>query len=380
VIQLRQPVIVTTDKGFGDDPNESLLSRHARYGIALSEVSEGRLSYLTIAVSTGKHLHGQIIHERDGLQVVSLGRARNPIGLGVAAAKWSRTNQVDTVWIAGTPFREAIACLLAQRLAGGPLQIQAHGNFGELSPSHGSLRDRLKWALARFTLPRAQSVRAVSPLQAQRLSSRFRLSEILMFVAPVPIDEIFFMDAEQKSRSRHKSIGYIGRLHNERGLAKWVEMARDVAYLVEECKFVIIGDGPHREQFLKGLTEAVGPQRIAYSGFLEGSELAKTVSRLDVFVNTWTNESYGRAMLEAAACGVPVVAVESPGALYLRDAVGLHHAAIRITNEPASEVLRICISQTSSPLSNCEEVIRFEKKAVSYLVSEWFRLALETSQ
>src|SRR5438034_567035 len=69
----------------------------------------------------------------------------------------------------------------------------------------------------------------------------------------------------------------------------------------------IVGHGPYSDAFAKSLPEAF------FTGYLTGTELATAYASADVFVFPSTTDTFGNVILEAQACGLPVVVSDSGG-------------------------------------------------------------------
>lgn len=83
--------------------------------------------------------------------------------------------------------------------------------------------------------------------------------------------------------------------------------------LEKSLQLQIIGEGPQRGS-LESLAEQLGVrERIEFVGWIPHHELPAYYRRMDVFVAPSRRESFGVAALEAAACGVPVVATAVGG-------------------------------------------------------------------
>jgi glycosyltransferase involved in cell wall biosynthesis len=85
----------------------------------------------------------------------------------------------------------------------------------------------------------------------------------------------------------------------------------------EEVEFVIVGEdesrsGEYRARVERLVSELGLARRVRLTGRLE--DVAGLVASLDVLVSASHSESFGIAMVEAMACGVPVVATATMGA------------------------------------------------------------------
>lgn len=101
-------------------------------------------------------------------------------------------------------------------------------------------------------------------------------------------------------------VGFIGRLAME----KQVELLAGVSRL-PGVRLVVVGDGPAAGDLHKALPEAT------FLGLKHGDELADLYAALDIFVHTGPYETFGQAIQEAMASGVPVVAPAAGGPLDL---------------------------------------------------------------
>jgi glycosyltransferase involved in cell wall biosynthesis len=106
------------------------------------------------------------------------------------------------------------------------------------------------------------------------------------------------------------TIGYAGRLTESKGL---LDLLAAVRMLEAPVELVLIGDGPLREQ-LEG--QAIPGSAVEVLSGLRHGQMASAYARLDVLVlpsrttPTW-KEQFGRVLIEALACGVPVVGSDS---------------------------------------------------------------------
>ena len=103
------------------------------------------------------------------------------------------------------------------------------------------------------------------------------------------------------------AVGYAGRLVVEKGVR---DLAKAIQDLPEDISLWISGTGPLEAELARGST------RVHLLGSMPRKTLAEFFSALDVLVlpsrttPTW-KEQFGRVLVEAQACGTPVVASRS---------------------------------------------------------------------
>jgi phosphatidylinositol alpha 1,6-mannosyltransferase len=103
-------------------------------------------------------------------------------------------------------------------------------------------------------------------------------------------------------------IGFVGRLSAEkqvRLLATLHDALRGTSDT--RVQFVIVGDGSERRWLEQAMPGA------QFRGVLEGEPLARAYAELDLFVFPSRSETFGLAVLEAMASGVPVLALAHGG-------------------------------------------------------------------
>jgi glycosyltransferase involved in cell wall biosynthesis len=129
----------------------------------------------------------------------------------------------------------------------------------------------------------------------------------------------------QDSHDEQIVIGTLGRLHPGKGQDTFVDMANRIAQKHQHVRFVIVGDeiaSPAEnlgfKDYLKRKIASYDlTDRIELTGFKADS--ADQLRGMDIFVSTSREESFGLAVLEAMACGLPVVSSKTGGLSQLVD-------------------------------------------------------------
>jgi len=156
---------------------------------------------------------------------------------------------------------------------------------------------------------------AVSESTRSELRSLGIQTEIDLLPNGVDLDSY---TVRQELRPAKPTIGYIGRLKKYKSIDHFLRAIPAVAAEVPDLRAVIVGDGDDRDR-LQRLTVELGLQdRVEFAGFVTQTEKVERLNQLWLAVNPSSKEGWGLTVIEANACGVPVVAADSPG---LRDSV-----------------------------------------------------------
>jgi glycosyltransferase involved in cell wall biosynthesis len=105
---------------------------------------------------------------------------------------------------------------------------------------------------------------------------------------------------------RGNLVGYIGRLSQEKGTANLLEAIPKVIQTKDEVGFVIGGDGQLRPA-VEELTDRLR-SKVRYAGWISHDELGECLNELKLLVLPSYTEGLPNVMLEAMACGTPVLA------------------------------------------------------------------------
>jgi glycosyltransferase involved in cell wall biosynthesis len=114
-------------------------------------------------------------------------------------------------------------------------------------------------------------------------------------------------------RNLQFTIGYVGRLVEEKGVHI---LLRAVASLSGPWRLHILGSGPQRAHLERLVAELGIAQRVSFEDPIPSIQMPGYYNQLDTLVlpsltrPNW-KEQFGRVLIEAMACGVPVVGSDS---------------------------------------------------------------------
>ncbi len=108
-------------------------------------------------------------------------------------------------------------------------------------------------------------------------------------------------------------VVFVGRLRKYKGAQHVIRAFPRVLERVPEARLRIVGDGPYRETLfrLAGSLEIQG--RVEFLGALGQEEKVEVLNQALVCTAPSPKEGWGLTVIEANACGTPVVASRSPG-------------------------------------------------------------------
>ena len=152
-------------------------------------------------------------------------------------------------------------------------------------------------------LKSATRVVVLSDEDAESISKRVPGIEISVLPNAIATDE--FPDSDRPWGM--KSITYLGRLTEAKGLSEIVETTRLLRQQGFKFKFVAYGTGQDQNEFIRRMTSVLG-EDFHYGGIVSGAEKIKALSAADIFLMPSRFEGLSLALLEAMAAGcVPVV-------------------------------------------------------------------------
>ena len=314
--------------------NPSVLILDPRGNIAAGgkDVIARHETYAKELFTQGKSLRLDLKVFSSGVSIQSTGKGKNERVITISnptfnsymfakkAHKFIKINNLNVkLLVAGDPWESYWSAYFLNRFLDKnmPIQIQVHGDIADPRWRRINLRNRIRFSLAKLSLPKASSIRAVTKYQVENLVKAFGIKRERIVVVPVPIT-VANKSVALKSQ-RPKVIGLVGRIHQDRGIWEFVKLVRILNSSSKDFKVVILGDGPSKDKFLLKLESVIPKNRIFYLGQLSESELRRAWKRIGVLVSMAPVESYGRVIRESLIAGVPVWATASAGVKDLMD-------------------------------------------------------------
>jgi len=219
-------------------------------------------------------------------------------------------------------FLSYFSVLLAARAA----RVGAKVVFNQQTPVTPFLADRdYRWAgpahkrtfaaVARVAYRTADHIVAASRGVADDLVARFRVSADRIDVVHNPVDLRAIerlarepLDPEEQQRWKPPVVVAVGRLAEQKNYPLLID-ALAILRSRMPARLFVLGDGVLRQPLTDRIAQRGLGDAVTLCGFQRNPW--KYLARADAFALTSRYEGFGNVMVEAMACGVPVVATSS---------------------------------------------------------------------
>jgi Glycosyltransferase len=153
-------------------------------------------------------------------------------------------------------------------------------------------------------LKAADKILVLSEIEKESLARRWKNLNIGILPNAIPLEE-----DSPKKETEEKTILFLGRIHESKGLHEIIEACENLAK--ENFRFVFrcFGTGPEEDFFIREMKRVLG-EKFYYGGVIAGEAKRRELAAADIFLlPSRYGEGLPLAMLEAmAARCVPVVA------------------------------------------------------------------------
>jgi glycosyltransferase involved in cell wall biosynthesis len=198
---------------------------------------------------------------------------------------------------------------LAAMLAGVPVIVSTVQLIADREARWEILVDRLLQYRAETMIASSQAVRQ------SFIQRGIRPAKIAVIYNSVDFARFDAVDRETARRTMRQAFGWdeghfvvgtVARLERVKGIDRLIDAAKAVAEAIPQARFLVVGDGPQREDLFSRVRRLELGERCIFTGLR--SDVPQILPAFDLFVLPSLSEALGIAVIEALAGGVPVVA------------------------------------------------------------------------
>jgi rhamnosyl/mannosyltransferase len=161
------------------------------------------------------------------------------------------------------------------------------------------------------TLKKAEKIIVSNPnlIESSLYLQKFKEKcEVVPFGVDLEKFKKFDLEKVQKIKEKYGNfVLFVGRLNYYKGLRYLIEAMKDV-----KANLVIIGEGPEKSNLISQISKLKLENEIFLLPFQPEEELINFYHACDVFVlpSIFKSEAFGLVLIEAMACGKPVISTE----------------------------------------------------------------------
>lgn len=259
-------------------------------------------------------------------------------------AVFRNRKKIDLIYVRTFSPPESIALWFGRRILGIKAALLIPGTWLFEPPT---IKNRLfRWIFGK-ALRAADKVILYSPLMLRELRRYFSFIEDknIRYVHNGVDVKRFFPNPNRHSGKRALSLLYVGRVARRKGIVELIKAFRIVSTSFSDCKLILVGgyEAGYHERVLKEIDELGVGDKVELLGPVPNSDIPKVMQGSDVFVYfSVGGEGIPRAILEAMACGLPIVATDVAGtAEAVRDGVNGFVVRVGDVNGFADRVLEL---------------------------------------
>lgn len=218
---------------------------------------------------------------------------------------------------AATPGPVGLAALAISKI----LKLPISGTYHTALPQYVQLLtgdsaiEELTWKYMLWFYDQMDTVYAPSEATRSELTARGLAADKVRCVAR-SIDTLRFSPDRRNGfyernygiRSALKLL-YVGRVSKEKNLDLLAEVFKALVDSLADVHLVVVGEGPYMAEMKAFLAGAP----CTFTGRLEGDDLVSAYASSDIFVFPSTTDTLGNVVLEAQACGLPVIVTDRGG-------------------------------------------------------------------
>jgi glycosyltransferase involved in cell wall biosynthesis len=225
--------------------------------------------------------------------------------------------KIDVIWIYGGV--ELVLLMVVARIMNKPVYVNVlgleskrmrdagDGGFSTILSFVMSMIEQLSWRFADWVVVESESIVGFAGLD------RFRNKVIANGARFVDTKKFKIF---RKYEDRDNLVGYVGRFSREKGVINFIKaisMMKNNIRCEKPMNFIICGDGPLLDEVKKHTKQDGENKHIEISGWVSHEDLPSVLNGMKLLVLPSSTEGLPTIVLEAMACGTPVLATSVGG-------------------------------------------------------------------
>lgn len=216
-------------------------------------------------------------------------------------------NEFDIIHAHSHLFFSTNLCALVRRIGSSPLVITNHGLKSQTVPMW--IQKIYIPTVAKWTFKSADTIICYTEEEKTMLKQLGIDSDKIVVIHNGTDTNMFVPGGKEKNNTQ---ILWIGRFTPGKGVEYLIDAFNTLIKDFPDVKLNMIGKGPLKNEIEQKIRDLDLCGSINIKEFVPNTDLPETYQSSDVFVLPSLDEGVPRTILEAMACGVPVVCTELP--------------------------------------------------------------------
>lgn len=228
----------------------------------------------------------------------------------------------------------------------------------------------ISYLLEKLAFKKAKNIIVCSDVMKKEVN---KLTDAKVYVMPNGVDCSEIDDINTLKTVKHPSIIYMGLLESIKGVDILIKSINVVKKDILDIHLYIAGKGSQEEN-LRKLTKRLGlKSNIDFLGYISGEEKYSYFKAVDLCVVPSRYESFGITILEAMACGKPVIASDVGNIPSLVD----ENSGILFESENEKDIAQKIIYLLKNQDLQDRMSLNAEKRVKEF---DWNKIALKTKK
>jgi glycosyltransferase involved in cell wall biosynthesis len=199
----------------------------------------------------------------------------------------------------------------AKKVSGKPLLVHVHAT--EFDRTGGNGVNQHVYEMEKEGMHAADKVITVSNYTKNLVMKHYGIPSEKIEVVHNAVDFDDHCVEAPRISENDKIVLFLGRITLQKGPDYFVEMAKKVADIIPEAKFVVAGSGDMEARMIMRAAELGIGDRMLFAGFLRGDDIDRAYKMADVYVMPSVSEPFGITPLEAIKNGTPAIISKQSG-------------------------------------------------------------------
>lgn len=283
------------------------------------------------------------LHSFDGKRTIM-----EPLIFALKIYSCLKKEKFDVIDMSSFPYLHCFSCFFAASKKKTPLFCTWHQFWGGYwisykGPFIGSVGLLIEFLVTKIPC----RILAVSQSTKKQLEKRFVDNKnISVIYNGVDLKMIESIKSKINCNNKKYDIIFVGRLVHQKNVGLLLDLTKQLKQKYKDIRVCIVGDGPDKSELKKKAIKLGIVNNVFFTGFIqEKREVYKLMCQSRIFVLPSTLEGFGIVVVEAQACGIPVITVDTPlnaskeligdsGYIVKNNAFALQNKVVYLMNNP----------------------------------------------